>query len=1323
MGRYVSILFLLLMFLSAGAFETKDIMVRNISTEQGLSHHSVNAIWQDEFGFIWIGTLDGLNRYDGRHFKVFKPEADNPYSITENNIRQVCGDGDGHLYIRGLSSLSEFDMRTQRFKMLSDKIKGICVSSGCLWVSYTDVISVYDRAGGQFIEKFRFSDKNMSDVVIDGFAVGKNGLIYTWTVSDGLFVINENGNIIRHLNVENVRSVLEDSKGNVWIATSSDGVRVLMTDGQTLQYSYTAGDDEGTFNNVRSVCEDKNGDMWMSTYGGLVKLDTHTGQMTHCRYESEHEAFNVLSITPMFYDRQGTLWFGSFHNGVSYYNPDAEKYNIYRATPGAEGRLNASIVSAFEEDENGRVFVGTEGGWVNVLDRKTGKFKLLPVSQTSHDMLTKSLLYDKDEKILYVATLFNGIVCIDMSEDAGAVLAESGNTGQIGNVVSMVECGDSLLLGTNHGIRVFDKRTRVISDMETGFRSHYHKQVWDIVLDDDEKVWFTTSSDLYCYDMKNNMTRCYVFGDIVSNAVNNHFNHILKDSKGRLWFGSSGSGFFLYEAETDSFRRFSQADGMPSGFVTEIDEDTTSGLIYVATNKGLVSYDAENDILRSHEISDNFQTESIRNMFITSDGEMFIADLEGMRSVRCRNLDNQPRNYGVFVSGLMVDNVPSQPGGGSESSVSKEDILYQREIHLSPDHSSISFEITCTDYLNVSERVVEYKLEGFDDGFITTSCQHPITYTNLSPGQYTFIVRGLHPDKQGKYPQFEMVVHVAKPFYLTWWFILLVVLLVAAIVFYLFRVYAMSLKLKSLNSTNESKTRFFTNISHEFRTPLTLINGQLEVLLQDDRLKPSVYSKILSIYKGAVTMNGLVNEIVDVMKSESGKMRLRVAEYDIVGFLREIYVTFEEYARQRNIELTFTSPKEQDIVLKYDKRQMEKVFFNILSNAFKYTPPGGSVNIEVVRTKDGAAVRISDSGSGIEQQHLEHIFEMFYQDDNLNASQPNQGSGIGLSLTKALVEMHDGSVSVASKIGEGTCFTVQLKEDPKFSGEVILAEDIVLTGTVDSMKEYEDSGASNEGERTYNGYAQKMLVVEDSEEIRAMLESIFSPIYHVLTASCAEEGLSLARKESPDIIVSDVMMPGMSGIEMCRIIKDNIETCHIPVVLLTAYALENYVVEGYSTGADDYVTKPFNVKILVARCDNLIKSRRRLQEKYMNQPEASVSMLSNNSKDQTLLEKAVSIVLDNIDDPEFKIDVFAHELGLSRTYLFSKIKALTGQSPNEFISTIRLKEAASRLIVSREDSISEIAYSLGFSSSSYFINCFKSRYGKTPAQYRKEYLQ
>lgn len=1339
MKRFVTILLMTCLCLAVHASEIRDITVKHIGIEQGLSHHSVNTIWQDEHGFIWIGTMDGLNRYDGQKFKVFKPDANDPGSIMENNIRIICGDMNGHLYVKGLNSLSEFDMKSHRFRVIAhDNIRNIFHDGSRLWVADTHSLSTYDRESGTFTEQFCFPEEETENVSICCFITGHDGRQYISTSRHGFYIVNRNGNIIRHLNSDEANSIFEDSKGNIWIATKREGIHIVMADGSIRHFRHTDGDSGSLpHNNVRAICEDDSGCYWLSTYEGLSKLDLESGSFTHYRYEFKHEAFSIRSITPMIYDRQGTLWIGSFYEGCVAYNPSNDHYRYYRAKENSTGKLNSSIISSIAEDEDGNLYIGTEGGGVNYLDRRTGRFSVL--TQDDYKMV-KSILYDRERQALYIATMYDGVGKYDLK--TGRMHSYKGyddDGHRMHNIVCMKEFGrDSVLLAANGGLFVMDKKTGRQSRIETGFKSKFVSQVWDIETEDNGNIWFTTSSELYCYNIVENTTRYYTFHDMASEHINNHFNQILKDSKGRLWFGSSGSGFFLYERSSDTFRMFGSEAGMKNGYITGLCEDPQSGMICIATNKGLATYDAEEGIIRNYDTSTGFPLQLINenSMHVTSDGELFACDMNGLVSVKCSELDARPRDYSVMVSGLSIDNEPVIPGAEGSMALLREDILFQKEISISPKHSSVSFEISNTDYLNPSGPMAEYMLVGFDSGFTVTSGTNAITYTNLNPGRYTFIVRGLTCDTEGRYPSCEISMTIETPFWKTFWFISLLVIALLSIIIYISKTYITSIRLRSmleyekkekacLSEANRSKMRFFTNISHEFRTPLTLIDGQLEMLLQRNDLKPSVYSKILNIWRNSQRMRRLVDEIIDIRKQEDGKMKLKVSTCDMASFMKEIFVSFEEYARYRNVSFTYSGPDHEGIPMTFDPEQMEKVFFNLLSNAFKYTVSEDS--IETVLTDDGENVKVEirDSGAGISPEHLPHIFERFYQDEKLNASVSGNGSGVGLSLCRSIVEMHGGHITVESEEGKGSCFTITLPKEPAFPEGTMAAEQERArqdAGTMKMITHYTTDEIPDAKEHKDHSDA-KMLIVEDNPEVRDMLVQIFSPIYETITAEDGESGIQKTLKENPDIILSDVMMPGISGFEMCSRLKSNLETCHIPIVLLTARTAENDIIEGLQTRADDYVTKPFNIKILVTRCNNLIEGRRRLQQKYLKQPDAPVKMLATNAKDKTLLENAVNVVTAHIDDHEFKSEVFAKELGLSRTYLFSKIKGLTGQSPNEFIQTIRLKHAAAKLIASPEESMAEIAYSCGFSSPSYFIKCFKSAYGKTPAMYRKEFVR
>lgn len=1323
--------------LTARAEEYRDINVQHLSVEQGLSHYTVNSIYQDEFGFIWIGTMDGLNRYDGQRIKIFKPRPADSLGIRENNIRMICGDSRGHLFIKGLGSLSEFDMRTGRFRMLREKgVRHITYDGRQLWVAEGGgILRVYDRERAKFSSRFHFGKAGIQGVDIACFVVAGNGDACISTSRHGFYRVNPAGHIVQHCSAGEANSLFEDSHGDIWIATRTEGLLRIDRNGSITRYRHNPADPHSLgHDNVRQICEDRMGNFWVSTFEGLSKLDPERGSFIHYRYEFKHTAFNLRSIIAMTCDRQGTLWIGSFYEGVCSYNTVYDTYRYYRPAYKTPGRLSSPIVSSVAEDRDGTLWFGTEGGGLNRLDPKRNLFRTYNTSAGLSSDVVKSLLCDTVRHELWIASLYHGIDCMDLHTGRirpyGARI-DGEPEARIENVVRMASCGDSLLLATNTGIVVFDKRDGRMTRLQTGFDTGRRAQVWDLELDEYRNLWFTTSTDLYCFNLDSGIVKYYVFRDIASNGINNNMNSILRDGQGRMWFGSSGSGFFLYDRASDTFRNYGQAQGLENGYVTGLFENARNGMLYIATNDGVARFDPRSERIECYNRRNGFPLTAINgnSLHITSDGELFACGLNGMVSVRCEEMHTQPRDYDVFVSGLYVDNRAETPDPESRTAVLHEDILFQKSLRLGPDHTVIGFELANNDYLNATGMQMEYKLEGFDNDFIPSGSSDHVTYTNLTPGRYTFVVRGISENTDGNLPTSRIDVQVVPPFYRTSWFVLLVVLSISGIIFYLIHAYTTGIRLRSLlesekrektyiHQVNQSKLRFFTNISHEFRTPLTLIGGQLELLLQRSDLRPSVYSHVLNIYKNSQRMRRLVDEIIDIRKQEQGFMKLRVSQSNIVDFLRETFLSCEEFARHKRLDFRFEAPQ-TPIELCFDPVQLEKVIYNLLSNAFKYTAAGNRITLAAEESEDWVVVSVTDNGKGIAPEHIDRIFDRFYQDDQLNAEVASQGSGVGLSLAKAIVEMHGGTIGVTSSPGEQTRFTVTLPKKPDFKGEYVVVsarENAVPQNFIRDGKDVELPVIEVPDESK----SVKMLIVEDNDEVRDMLVQLFSPIYGVSTAHNGLEGIERAREECPDIILSDIMMPGMSGVEMCSKLKNNLETCHIPIVLLTARTAEEYAVEGLQTGADDYITKPFNVKLLVARCNNLVAGRRRLQQKYLRQPDASVQMLSTNPNDQAILQKAVDLVLEHLDDVTFNIGVFAREMGLSRTYLFTKIKGLTGQSPNEFISTIRLKQAAVKLAENPRASMVDIAYSLGFSSPSYFIKCFKEMYGKTPNTYRKE---
>ena len=655
------------------------------------------------------------------------------------------------------------------------------------------------------------------------------------------------------------------------------------------------------------------------------------------------------------------------------------------------------------------------------------------------------------------------------------------------------------------------------------------------------------------------------------------------------------------------------------------------------------------------------------------------------------------------------------------------------DIYLSYKQNNITVEFASFNYNNDRNRLFEYRLEGFDKAWTQTTGT-TITYTNLPPGEYILRARPL-AGKENLDEEVHLNIHVSAPFYATVWayFFYLLCLLGVMIAFIRFKTCQAALKSsleferkekERIEELNQVKLRFFTNISHEFRTPLTLILGQIEVLMQMD-LGTTIYNRILRIYKNAWHMRNLISELLDFRKQEQGYLKLKVEEQNLVTFTRQIYMCFYEYAQKKEITYRFDNV-EETISVWFDSKQLQKVIFNLLSNAFKYTPNKGSIRVEVRMLASQAIVSVCDTGVGIPEEHISKIFERFYQTDN--SSSFTLGTGIGLALAKGIMNMHHGKIDVESTVGKGTKFTLSLPLGNRhFSDEEMATvesrESVIISEAVPMLPFEQIMDVEEEKTKVQENIKEEdkpiILLVDDNEELLSMLEDLFLPIYKVYIAHDGREGLEMARQIQPDLIISDVMMPEMSGKELCYKIKTNVELSHISVILLTAQTSVEYVVEGLMFGADDYVTKPFNVKVLIARCNNLIKNKKRLIAHYAGKTitESPVTEAIN-ERDKELLAKCVNIIKENFENPAFDVTALASELCVGRSKLYMQFKQMTGLTPNEFILKIKLDEAMSLLKNHPELNISEISIRLGFSSPRYFSKSFKAFFGVAPQTVR-----
>lgn len=1324
---------------AVGTYAANDLYFSKIGIEQGLSQLSVNSIYQDELGAMWFATREGLNRYNGNGMEVFRPVPNDSNSLGENLILALCGDKNGHVYIRTQNGINEFNLRNSAMKCIQRKsADAIAYGIQNLWIAEENRLYTY-RNG----EKSLYCTISQCKSPILKIYQTADQRILAGTLSSGVFVIDQNKKIRVLLpDCSQVASIFEDSKKNSWISTWEKGLFKIDRSGNITNYTYHPERPENSVssNFVRVVCEDNNGFLWIGTKKGLDRLTVETGEFKH--YDSEgynNRQLSNESVWALIRDNQGTIWAGTYFGGVNYFNPDINFYTFHNLQNGVLLNKPFPVISNIVEDDTGNLFLCSEGDGLIYYNVKTKTYRIYRADENNTNSLSndniKAVYFDRQAKELWLATHLGGMCVFNISsgrfEQYKQIKPEWSQT----NILSAIQpYGNNLIIGTHGGLFLFNRKTRQFSL----FSAQLHKKlnfIQDAKIDKSNHLWVAGFDGVYKYNLKNGKIESYFFNaNDTTSLSNNNASKIMIDSKSRVWIGTSGGGVNLYLPQTNSFRRYnSQQSGLINDFVSNMLE-SRYGYLIISTTKGFSMLDAENNKIHNFSSENGLPLNSLYSggQCLTRNGEIYLTGMNGMVSFNEENLSIPHRLFNLNLVNLWINNKLVEPN--DETHVLENALAYTKKITLNHKQTMLTLEFASNNYIPANQPFYRYKLEGFSD--VWTELPQGINklnFMNLGPGKYKLVVQAISTADNELITSTDLDIRVYPPFYLAWYAYLFYIFLVAFaiwryIVFSRSRLLletSLSYEKKQkehIEEVNQSKLRFFTNISHEFRTPLTLIAGQVDMLLQTYNIQPSVYNRILSIKRNTLNMQSLINELLEFRKSEQGHLQLKVSRYDFVKFLYEVFLSFVEYANYRRIKFDFDC-KESEIPLWFDAVQMQKVFYNLISNAFKYTTKDGSISLHVEQLENKVLVSVTDSGVGITAEAIEKIFDRFYQAENgLQISNMVPGTGIGLALTKNILELHSADIAVESQPQVGTRFTVSLlKGSTHFKQEDITETVDVDTNCMQQINEIDEefmqeviSKQTDNKELLYS-----MLIVEDNDELREMLKQVFEPIYKIYTAADGEEGLAMTIEHQPSIVLSDVMMPRMSGSEMCSKIKNNFNVCHIPVVLLTAQTAVEYNIEGLRLGADDYITKPFNIKTLITRCNNLVNGRKLLQERFSKQTDFSPRLVATNNLDREFLEKAQLVIEKYIDNSEFDVPVFASEMAMGRTKLFSKIKGITGQTPNEFIVTVKLKKAAAMLTQHPEYNITDITYMFGFSSPKYFAKCFKEQFGVSPSAFRK----
>lgn len=1368
----------------AGATEClgqpSELLRKKVNFEQlpeihGLSQRSVNCILQDADGYLWIGTWAGLIRYDGysttvfhagqgqgklksnkitslyedhrgnlwvgthmggvfqydrkqNQFRHFAHNEANPESLSNNNVWSIQGDQYGNLWVGTEHGLNVFDGEHDKFRVFYNDpadqrslsqnfVTDLFLSSqNELWISTQHGINrlVPSAAGqGYAFEKYLYSsrqdDYDLHNYVyqIDETVIGDKSLIW-YSTKKGLKRL-ESG-VVKSFVVSNspsanasALSLLAVKGEKPFILLGSEtGLHFFDPGKEAFTKSLDNHEDTGNLNHsaISALYLDRGGVLWAGTKKGLNKYDTFSKTFEAHKTASFDKGRNIISGIQG--SSQGGYWLSTVGGGLFLFRDNEFRHFSI------DDRNNAftNFVQTLFTDTKGDVWVGTAGAGIYRISEKKLSGKRTIITEFDHFHLHSSS---------------------PVSDDFIMAIEEDSR----GNI----------WVGTwSGGLNKITPDGKVVQYRQPELRNAplvtIHADLSDI-------LWIgTRGNGLYRVKVRDQGPEIYIYkqgADPSTSVASNFINSIFEDHAGKFWI-STEEGLNTFDRRTEEFSSVAINDATGNPSIAGILEDD-DGKVWLAHADGLTVIDPlDSTHSKTYEHHDRILGGFHYNNACYKDfnGRLLFAGSDGLNIIDPEVVVVNPTKSPVVIQNFEVFNEAILPGTPFNGRVLLEDPLPQtNEIRLKHSENTISFEFSALDFAAPEKIYYAYMLEGFDsDWNYTNASRRYANYTNLDYGKYSFKVKATNNDGIWNGDIAAVTIFIQPPWWMTVWAFMLFGSM-ALLVLYGFRKLILMranlihniklerLQRENMENLNRAKLEFFTNISHEFRTPLTLILGPVQNLIDSAGGNKFIRDQLVLIHNNAQRLLRLINELLDFRKAETGNLKLEVAEGNLVKFIKEIKLSFDSLAEQLKIDFTF-SASSNIITAWFDRDQFEKIMFNLLSNAFKHTPENGKVSIRIIENNKEILIAVEDSGKGIKPEYFDTIFQSFFSYDE---DHRHNGTGIGLALTKSLVDAHHGSIAVTRVENQYTRFTVRLP-----SGNAHFDKSELVTRFRDSeqIERYPkltpeslpDSQDLVEQMLRPAEDQHKLLVVEDNAEVRAYIKSVFQGKFIILEAEEGKEGFSLALEEIPDVIISDIMMPVMDGISMTRQLKSNVKTSHIPVILLTARTSLIFKVEGLETGADDYVSKPFNPKVLQLKVRNLIRTRVQLGKMFSDKEVLTIepSRVTLTSADEVFVEKILKSIETNMSNTEYSVEELGSDVGMSRMQLYRKLKALTGQSANEFIRTLRLKRAA-QLMEQNQLTIAEITYEVGFNDLQYFRECFKKYFGVTPSEYAQKFTR
>lgn len=1349
-----SIVILILILLAhVSKAQSGDFNFINFSSKDGLSANTVNVIFKDKYGYMWFGTDDGLNKFDGETFTVYRHNPGDSTSISANRINAICEDRLGNLWIGTNESLSFYNRKKNAFTNYDFNedvfVRTLCIDHlGNLWIgSYTGLLMLDTHTDR--VTRYKpvpaKPDQLLSKTIVSLFEDSRHRL---WVgTNEGLHLyVRDKNNFRRYqhsrsdsLSISDnaIRIITEDLNGNLWIGTNG-GVSRLLPDGKGFKNFSHNPNDITTLsgNRVWAIAPDHDGELWIGTEEGINIFDTKSSKVLRVANDPRNK-YSLIdkSIRCIYIDKNGVYWVGTFQGGISKYDRNLVFFNLRQSNSFDQYGLSAPIITSFIEDAHGDIYVGTDGGGLNHYHRKTGLFCHPELTPDNNNKPLTILAMERVANELWIGTYGQGLYVLDM--EAKAVSHYGKGNGPGGLSSNDIFClkkdrNGNVWIGTNgHGVDVFKPGSGIIHHFDKNKltvqnRLPLNGYIRTIEEDDRGNIWIGSSgTGIAIYNPFSGSFK--QLNRANSNLPSNSVTAIYLDQKNILWVGTDGGGLSRVD-KNGKFISYSEAEGLSNAVIYKILESDT-GKLWVSTNKGISSFDKKNGKFKNYSYQNGLQksTFSLGAGLRASNGDLFFGGLDGFNFFNPRTLNANRVVPSLVFTDLKISNRSVIPG---PNEAIKEHISVASEITLS-HKENFSLDFVALNYTAPEESRYSYKLEGFDKDWNNVGTLRKAVYTNLDPGHYTFRLKAASDDGLWNSPETSIKIYVKPPFWRTVYAYVIYAFLIGC--FLISWRYWGIRKLKNKfaqeqerlqfkqmieqerkeaeqkHEFDQVKITFLTNLSHEFRTPISLIVAPAEKLLESEVNKGKL-EQLSLINRNAKRLLNLVNQLLDFRKLQENELKLNLTDCDLVSFVKDVGDSFKDISEGKHINFSFSSSVPY-YYTSFDKDKIERVLFNLLSNAFKFTKTDGKIELKIEQDiASGIKIIITDTGVGMADDIREKIFERFFQGD-ANPGIMNQGNGIGLSITREFVKLHGGTIYVESVKDKGSIFTVLLPLKPvtkpveAFVPVQIAAEDNFLPGLP-------KAGGPQLFEKP------TLLLIEDHEDFRRYLSDNLNAHYKIVEASDGRQGWQKVLSSHPQVIVSDISMPEMDGIALCRKLKSDKRTSHIPIILLTALTGDTNQLIGLNTGANDYLTKPFNFEILNLKIQNLLKLNQNLKNAYSRQLKVITPDIEVQSDDEKLLLKITQYIESNLDSPDLSVEELSKQVHMSRGSLYNKIVNLTGETPVEFIRSLKLEKAAA-LLEKSDMKISQIGYTVGFPTPNYFTRAFRAKFNMSPSEYMR----